>query len=607
MAKNNKKPLGICNLFPIIFFGAIFLFSWLQIKPALIGYWQDTVFLTGKDFFMQFVKYPGGIINYVSDFIAQFYIYSWLGAILIGVVSVIICLLTLYLFRVTGLKTDRTFLYLIPAFLIIFFVSDYNFHIDIIIGILTALLGFILFVKIPDSLIKLFVFIISAVIIYYVSGGSLFFYSFLCLFYILLSKKYTNKIKFTGLFIILLFSVLLPLIAIKNVQGLTVKNAFLNTLPKADDFKTPLLPYMLHLFFVIILFIPRISKTAIFKKLGKKASKEFKCKVQLYLILALTVLVFLSANIKNDKELINIEYLARNGKWKKLIDESNRLQKVGFPFIYHINRALAHNEMLLDNMFYYPQRFGTDGIFISSEFAYEKPMLNSDFYYEIGHVNESLHWAYEALSIKGPAPDILKRLVIGNILKEEYQAALKYLRNLEKTLFYKKWALSYMETITGNSDLSSLHQFAKIKNNMPDKDFIFYSEHTPLELAVLLEKNPENLMAFQYLVAYKLLNADLSDLPLFINNFMALDYKSLPRHFEEALILFMIHSGDTDKFKWGPYIISEETLNRFNEYDRILKAFNNNPQAAKDAIHKSSLRNTFWYYAMYIYPNITKK
>lgn len=599
----NKKSHPICNLFPVIFFIAIFLFTWIQIKPALIGFWQDPVFLTDKNFFMQFVKYPGGIISYVSDFIVQLYVYSWLGALVITIISAMICLLTVYLLKLTDIKTSRTFLYLIPAILLIFFISDYNFPIDIVIGILTGLLALVLFVKLSNPVIKMSVFIVSSFAIYYISGGSLLFYSLLCLFYILLNKKYSNKIKFAALFVILLLSVLLPLLAKQNVLGLTAKDAFLSNLPQIDDFRVPVLPYILHLFFVIILFIPWFNKSKIFKKSSKKASKILNYKTQLYIISAFTVLVCLLTDIKTNRDIINIEYLARKGEWKELIKEVNKLKRVGLPIVYQINRALAHNGMLLDQMFKYPQQFGTNGIFITSENAYKAPMHNSDFYYEIGHVNESLHWAYEALSVKGPTPYILKRLTIGNILKGEYEAALKYLKNLEKTVFHKKWARLYIEAISEKPDLSSLPQLGMMKDNMPDKDFIFYSEHSPLELSVLLEKNPGNVMAFQYLVAHQLLNVDLVDFPVFINILISLDYKTFPRYFEEALILFMIHSGNTNKFKWGPYTISKEAINRFNEYDMILKSFNNDLKAAKNVIYKS-FGDTYWYYAMYIFPNL---
>ena len=601
----DKKSLLICNLFPVIFFIFIFLFTWLQIKPALIGYWQNTVFLTGKNFFIPFVKYPGGIVDYLSDFIAQFYIYSWLGALVITIISAIICLLTFYMFKLIGIKTARTFLYLIPAILLILFIGDYNFPIDIVIGILTGLLGFILFVRLSNPVIKLSVFIVSAFTIYYISGGSLLFYSLLCLFYILLNKQYSVKTKFTAMFVILLLSLLLPLFAKQSILGLTTRDAFLNNLPEVDDFKVPFLPYILHSFFVTILFMPWFGKSKMFKKSKKKVFKKINCETRLYIISIFTVLACILTNIKTDRDIINIEYLARKGEWIELIKETNKLKKVGLPIVYQINRALAHNEMLLDQMFKYPQQFGTEGIFVSVENAYASPMHNSDFYYEIGHVNESLHWAYEALSVKGPTPDILKRLAIGNILKGEYEAALKYLKNLEKTVFYKKWARSYIEVISEKPDLSSLPELAAMKDNMPDKDFIFYSKHSPLELSVLLEKNPENVMAFQYLVAYQMLNVDLADFPIFINNLMALNCKAFPRYFEEALILFMINSGNTDQFKWGPYIISKVTVNRFNEYDRILKSFNNNSEAAKNEIYKS-FGDTYWYYAMYIFPNLNK-
>jgi hypothetical protein len=600
----SKKSRLICKLFPVMFFVFIFLFTWLQIKPALIGYWQNTVFFIEKDFFMQFLKYPGGIVNYVSDFIEQFYIYSWLGAIVITIISAIICLLTFYLFKLINIKTARTFFYLIPAVLIIIFISDYNFHIDIVIGILTVLLSFVLFLKLSDPVMKLSVFIVSAFAIYYISGGLLLFYSLLCLFYILLNKQYSVKIKSAGLFVVLVLSVLLPLLAKQNVVGLTAKDAFLSNLPEVDDFKVPLLPYILHLFFVILLFVPWVSKAKLFSKSKKKVFKKINCETRIYIFSAFTVLILFLANIKTDRDIINIEYLARNEEWKELIREANKFKKVGLSTVYQINRALAHNGMLLDQMFKYPQYFGTGGIFVSVENAYASPMHNSDFYYEIGHVNESLHWAYEALSVEGPTPDILKRLAIGSILKGEYKAALKYLKNLEKNIFHKKWVRPYIEAISEKPDLSGLPKLEMMKDNMPDKDFIFYSKHSPLELSVLLEKNPKNFMAFQYLVAYQLLNVDLLDFPVFINNLIALNCKTFPRYFEEALILFMIHSGETDKFKWGPYSISRETLDRFNEYDRILK-LNINKKEKKAALYKH-FGDTYWYYAMYISPNLNK-
>ena len=78
--KNNLRAI-----FSALFGIAVFLF-WLLGYPEALNYQeQNQLFLTTTDYFILRMAVPGGLADYVSEFIVQFYYVPWLGALLIGI------------------------------------------------------------------------------------------------------------------------------------------------------------------------------------------------------------------------------------------------------------------------------------------------------------------------------------------------------------------------------------------------------------------------------------------------------------------------------------------------------------------------------------------
>ena len=70
----------------ILFGIAIFLF-WLLGYPEAMNYQeQNQLFLTTTDYFFQSMAVPGGMADYISEFIVQLYYLPWLGAMATGVI-----------------------------------------------------------------------------------------------------------------------------------------------------------------------------------------------------------------------------------------------------------------------------------------------------------------------------------------------------------------------------------------------------------------------------------------------------------------------------------------------------------------------------------------
>ena len=105
-------------------------------------------------------------------------------------------------------------------------------------------------------------------------------------------------------------------------------------------------------------------------------------------------------------------------------------------------------------------------------------------------------------------------------------------------------------------------------------------------------------MAFEYLIAYDLLTANGQGIMDHIPDFRALNYKKLPRHVQEALIVIatMIPKFDMNKLKqWVDPII----FNRFMEYRKILVKHKGDKGSAKQEL-KEQFDDTYWYYLMFV-------
>ena len=124
-----------------------YLYIWLYINPILYYQNQKPVFLIDERFFNQFFSYPGGLTEYLSAFISQFYLYPWIGALLIVVIIWFITILTSSLIKSISEKSELQFIQFIPALLLLALYSSYDYSLSISLGLLIALFFTFLYIK----------------------------------------------------------------------------------------------------------------------------------------------------------------------------------------------------------------------------------------------------------------------------------------------------------------------------------------------------------------------------------------------------------------------------------------------------------------------------
>jgi hypothetical protein len=115
----------------------------------------------------------------------------------------------------------------------------------------------------------------------------------------------------------------------------------------------------------------------------------------------------------------------------------------------------------------------------------------------------------------------------------------KYTKILRKTLFYRRWAED-LEGMVDNPDRVNSDPRLAAKVGLPPKaDFFVEYNYPPNTLIRLLEAQPDNKRALEYLLAGFLLGKNLEGVVGSIQGLSAAGYTRIPRHVEEAALMLL--------------------------------------------------------------------
>jgi hypothetical protein len=473
---------------------------------------------------------------------------------------------------------------------------------------LLALIFFFFYVKIPERY-KIFIIPLSGLIYYILGGWAYLFYVVLCALHELLFARYRRKYIYAGLNVVIYF--IYTYIAARYLFMITLKEAYLYIVPLdfsmwPFNFNLNLYSYLFFLSLptlLIALFIYlKYSKVKV-KKRNKLQARFHHIPAQSIFIILILVLILTFTFEQREKKKIQIDYLAQLGRWNELLNISRGMEEYTVHIIFNVNRALYHTGQLLDNLFCYPQIVGADVLFLENV---PRPIAiaNSDLYFDLGHVRAAQVMAYEGHTKFGYNPRMLKRIITTNIILEENDIAKKFLNILNKSILHKKWVKHYRNYLLDKSLIKSDGLIQSKRKLIPKVDFfIAVDRHADRDLIRLLKENENNKMAFEYLMAYYLLDYNLEDLLKHLDEFKKLGYRKYPRHIEEAILL--IKFVDPSKNIALDYGINQQTAEQFNQFNIILSKLKNKVEAEK--FLGREFYDTYWYYVLYIYPTVTKK
>ena len=573
----------------LIFFVLFYLYLWFVVDLRLLYQGGGVitnfpVFFTDWPFFRTFLSRPGGLVEYLSALLSQLFYYSWAGALVVTLQAWLLCLCTGYFFKAINAPRLRWIRFIPPILLLVLY-GRYTYHFVTTMALLAALLFVSLYLRlvakhvsqvcysptrwVSSKLFDLLVFLVLSVILYALAAGAYLFFAVLCAIYELLFKRRW----YTCLSYVLL-AALLPYIAGVLFFDVSIVDAFTDL----TSFSWKILDWpsrnrMVTVVHVLYLLLPltalglgllqiamkefRFSETRSKSRLSKghergrpaKSSKLIAALMSGYatrpvlrwvvgssvLFAAAGAAAFFSHNAEQ-KSLLAVHYYACRRMWPQVLTNARR-----YPYSNSaanaVNRALYHTGRLGYDMFSYPQH--PDALLLTAEDRDLRYWHKFDTQIDLGLMNMAEKNLVECMEIYGEHPMILKRLALINMVKGNYGSARIYLGAISNTLFHPDWANHYLALLQSDPNLSTDAQIQHLRSICLEQDHggLFYAKRQAF--SALLEKNSQNRMAFEYLMAWYMLTKHLDKFIENVKRFNDFDYPEIPRHYEELMLIYV--------------------------------------------------------------------
>ncbi|MFC1795085.1 DUF6057 family protein, partial [Planctomycetota bacterium] len=324
-----------------------------------------------------------------------------------------------------------------------------------------------------------------------------------------------------------------------------------------------------------------------------RGSLKLKWAVESLLLLAIAGSVVFFCRNENLRTRFKVDYYAYHKMWPELLISAQRYPTD--PFIAHaVNRALYHRGRLGYDMFSWPQH--PDYLFLSDKKYKWMYWQIFDVFLDLGVVNMAENALTECLEGLGSRPMILQRLALINMVKGNSGSAKIYLGALSKTLFHAEWAKHYLDRLETDPDLSGDKYIQHLRSLCLDKDCPIYSLFKEKTLSWLLEKNSQNRMAFEYLMAWYMSNKYLSKFVQNLERLQDFGYLELPTHYEEAALIYIYGTGKS--LNLSRYQSKPQKHRQLEDFTKLLSSYGGNKQAAFKELSKN-FRDTYFFYYIF--------
>ena len=314
---------------------------------------------------------------------------------------------------------------------------------------------------------------------------------------------------------------------------------------------------------------------------GKKAMRTEIA--QIVVVVLATVPLLHSSFDRATYELIDYDYLVRTHQWQRIIEKAEKRQASSPMSVSCVNLALAMQGQLCDRLFEFYQN-GAEGLFPTFTRDMTSPLPTAEAFYQLGMINDAERYTFEAqeaIPNYRKSGRLTRRIAQCEIINGNYAVAAKYLRMLENSLFYRQWARSQEE-------------YGRLRDiRIKRHDYLFSDQEMDQMLGLLLVDNKkyDNRMAYEYLIAYELLQRDLDRFMQYypLGRFVQFDH--IPYAIQQVLIGSWLQRHNT--LQGMPYSVDRQNVDATVAFIRAYTANRNDP-----ALNRPPLAYNAWHYLL---------
>lgn len=618
------------SLFPlreVVFVAAFAAFLHLCVDVRLVFWNQNDLFLWNTRFARDFLVAPGRPCAWLGKLLLQTCHFGWPGAAAIALTGgVVIACGRGFLARIGSGAAGRA--WPVPAALLVVLHSQYAFGLAATVGLAVAMAGANMYARVPiqNGWARFAIFAAGSLILGYMADEACYVLAACCLLY----EWFVSKRRILGLSFLL--TAFLVEIALKNsLAHLNAAHWFVD--PPESSSQIP--PRAAELWFLAALCawypacalffaagptvlgaVRRLSRKARAATVEAAPTSPGWMRRAVRPLLAAVLLVVSGAGgwkwAEEPRAALRIDLCSSRRMWPEVVQTVRNVPaRVPADYVnYDLNTALYHTGRLPYDMFAFPQ----SRLLVDASFGERGPLLARkafDLLLDLGRVNEAETVAHDSLEHRLSA-EFLKRAAIVKRIKGQTAAARIYLNVLCDDAVYGRWAEAERDRLDQEPDLSA-PEITAARRRMVAKDdaFLTHGEvrnrltsiSVEQQLISLLEQDPGNRMAFEYLMANHLLKRDLDAAVALLPRAKAF-YERLPLLYEEAAMLYAgRHPDQLVVTDGGASVcgcpISAWTTKRFQvlfQIDRSCRGLNN---AGAQAAVASELGPTYVSYYFY--------
>lgn len=582
-------------LLSLLFGVAVVIFWAVPYVGGLCFQEQYQMFLFDSGYFLERIVLPGGLADYISEFLVQFYYMPVLGGAIIALLLMGIQTAVWGLMKQYGARHDFPgyLLSFLPSIALWCAMGDQNVLLSFVVALFGALVIGWIHNRFHNRLVKVVFELVSTALVYWLLGPVVFLYAVLMIGDTLKNAKQKGNV-FSGIgysAVILILTVAWILLTTQTLQYPLYRIFAGLNYYRYPGAISPL-PFVVMVWAVVIPFLGMIPCHR--KSLQKLQQSKVVIVLSYVLVIVASWFGIKTSFDEMTYELIDYDFLVRTEQWDKIIEKAEKKPATTPLGVSCVNLALSQKGMLADRLFEFYQN-GGEGLFPTFTRDMISPVSTAEIFFRLGMVNDAERYmfeAQEAIPNYRKSARLTRRIIECDIINGNYKVAAKLLRRLQKTLFYSNWANQTM-ALLGNEKAINRHPiYGKLRKYREKKqDFLFSDREMDQMLGLLFLNDNHNKMAYEYLMCYELLQRDMEKFMQYYPLGRFVGYDHIPRTFQEILIgnWMKTHSDS----RTIPYSVDAQNVNNTLNFIQLYMQNPKDPQLGQQPYVSNA-----WHYVM---------
>ena len=582
-------------LLSLLFGVAVVIFWSVPYMSGLCFQEQYQMFLFDIGYFLERIVLPGGLADYISEFLVQFYYMPVLGGTIIALLLMSIQAISWGLMKQYGMKAvfPGYLLSFVPSIVLWCAMGDQNLLLSFVVALSGALLMGWIHNRFHNRLVKVVFELVSTALVYWFLGPVVFLYAALMIGDTLMKGKQNGHILSSLGYsaCLLILTVAWILLTTQSLQYPLYRIFSGLNYYRYPGTVSPL-PLGVMIWTVVVVFFGMVPDGHAWIK---KLQQSKVVMVLAYVLVIVASWFGIKASFDEmTYDLIDYDFLVRTEQWDKIIEKAEKKPATTPLSVSCVNLALSQKGMLADRLFEFYQN-GGEGLFPTFTRDMISPVSTAEIFFRLGMVNDAERYmfeAQEAIPNYRKSARLTRRIIECEIINGNYQVAAKLLRRLQKTLFYSNWA-NQMMALLGNEKTINQHPiYGKLRKYREKKqDFLFSDREMDQMLGLLFLNDNHNRMAYEYLMCYELLQRDLEKFVQYYPLGRFVGYDHIPRSFQEILIgnWMKTHSDP----RTIPYSVDAQNVNNTLNFIQLYMQNPKNPQLGQQPYVSNA-----WHYVM---------